>query len=190
MATCHTIIGAKRFHFRVRDGVGWFTLAMVTKQTGVESRLKVQGSRRKALLLTFCFVPSLWSLSCLSLRQPSGFCLSTLSRHKCGFRLFSFAFSLVPAFRKSVTLASLASKLQLSGRIVASGCFRPFAFHLVPASPTGLTGSNLDALAFVRWIPWRLSIKLIGCYMVKPHGQLVHVSCIHYWTSTPCLSTS
>ena len=35
MANCHTIIGAKRFHFRVRDGVGWFTLAMVTKQTGV-----------------------------------------------------------------------------------------------------------------------------------------------------------
>ena len=36
MANCHTIIGAKRFHFRVRDGVGWFTLAMVTKQTGVK----------------------------------------------------------------------------------------------------------------------------------------------------------
>ena len=36
MANCHTIIGAKRFHFRVRDGIGWFTLAMVTKQTGVD----------------------------------------------------------------------------------------------------------------------------------------------------------
>ena len=35
MANCHTIIGAKRFHFRVRDGIWWFTLAMVTKQTGV-----------------------------------------------------------------------------------------------------------------------------------------------------------
>ena len=35
MATCHTIIGAKRFHFRVRDGIGWFTLAMFTKQFGV-----------------------------------------------------------------------------------------------------------------------------------------------------------
>jgi hypothetical protein len=42
MANCHTIIGAKRFHFRVRDGIGWFTLAMVTKQFGVESRLKAQ----------------------------------------------------------------------------------------------------------------------------------------------------
>ena len=34
MANCHTIIGTKRFHFRVRDGSGWFTLAMVTKQFG------------------------------------------------------------------------------------------------------------------------------------------------------------
>ncbi len=35
MAKCHTIIGAKWFHFRVRDGIGWFTLAMVTKQGGL-----------------------------------------------------------------------------------------------------------------------------------------------------------
>ena len=34
MANCHTIIGAKRFHCRVRDGIGWATLAMFTKQTG------------------------------------------------------------------------------------------------------------------------------------------------------------
>ncbi len=39
MANCHTIIGTKRFHFRVRDGVGWFTLAMVTKQFGVAEGL-------------------------------------------------------------------------------------------------------------------------------------------------------
>ena len=39
MANCHTIIGAKRFHFRVRDGIGWFTLAMVTKQFGVNRLL-------------------------------------------------------------------------------------------------------------------------------------------------------
>ena len=34
-AKCRTIIGARRFHFRVRDGSGWFTPAMVTKQFGV-----------------------------------------------------------------------------------------------------------------------------------------------------------
>ena len=27
----HTIIGAERFHFRVRDGIGWGTLAIVAK---------------------------------------------------------------------------------------------------------------------------------------------------------------
>jgi hypothetical protein len=44
MATCHTIIGAKRFHFRVRDGIGWFTLAMFTKQTGLAVIAAVIGS--------------------------------------------------------------------------------------------------------------------------------------------------
>ena len=34
------------------------------------------------------------------------------------------------------------------------------------------------------------SFKLLGCYMVKPHEQLVHVSFMHRCTSTPCLSTS
>jgi hypothetical protein len=29
-----TSIGAEQFHFRVRDGIGWFPLAMVTRQTG------------------------------------------------------------------------------------------------------------------------------------------------------------
>ena len=31
--------------------------------------------------------------------------------------------------------------------------------------------------------------RLLGCYMVKPHGQLVQVSFTHYCASTPCLST-
>ncbi len=29
----HTIIGAERFHFRVRNGIGWFTLAMAARQS-------------------------------------------------------------------------------------------------------------------------------------------------------------
>jgi hypothetical protein len=56
MANCHTIIGAKRFHFRVRDGVGWFTLAMVTKQTGVkkstDERHKVKNLVSRVKLLS------------------------------------------------------------------------------------------------------------------------------------------
>ena len=34
----HTTIGAERFHFRVRNGIGWFPLAMAARQT-------VRGSR-------------------------------------------------------------------------------------------------------------------------------------------------
>ncbi len=34
MGKPHTIIGAKQFHFRVRDGIGWFPLANAARQTG------------------------------------------------------------------------------------------------------------------------------------------------------------
>ena len=62
MANCHTIIGAKRFHFRVRDGIGWFTLAMVTKQTGVVDcfsaidglRCVFDAHRWKSVTITTC----------------------------------------------------------------------------------------------------------------------------------------
>ena len=84
MAKCHTIIGSKRFHFRVRDGIGWFTLAMFTKQTGVAEFLSAK-----------------------------------------------------------------------NGKSVISRCIVKLA-NITPIE------------------------KLIGCYMVKPHGQLVHVSYIHY----------
>ena len=33
MVNNHTIIGAKRFHFRIRDGIGWFTFAITAKKT-------------------------------------------------------------------------------------------------------------------------------------------------------------
>ena len=34
MGRPHTTIGAERFHFRVRDGIGWFPLAIAARQTG------------------------------------------------------------------------------------------------------------------------------------------------------------
>ena len=34
MVEDHTTIGAERFHFRVRKGIGWFPLAMAARQTG------------------------------------------------------------------------------------------------------------------------------------------------------------
>ena len=30
----HTTIGAEHFHFRVRNGIGWFLLAIAARQTG------------------------------------------------------------------------------------------------------------------------------------------------------------
>ena len=49
MATCHTIIGAKRFHCRVRDGIGWFTFAIVTRQSGVSTPYWFGNQRSGAL---------------------------------------------------------------------------------------------------------------------------------------------
>ena len=34
MDEVQTTIGAERFHFRVRKGIGWFPLAMAARQTG------------------------------------------------------------------------------------------------------------------------------------------------------------
>ncbi len=34
MGKSHTIIGAESFHFRVRNGIGWFQLAIATRQIG------------------------------------------------------------------------------------------------------------------------------------------------------------
>ena len=33
---CRTTIGADAFHFRVRDGIGWYHNAIATRQTGVK----------------------------------------------------------------------------------------------------------------------------------------------------------
>ena len=37
-----TIIGAERFHFRVRQGIGWFPLSMAARQTGCKGRVMAQ----------------------------------------------------------------------------------------------------------------------------------------------------
>ena len=34
MGKPHTTIGAERFHFRVRKGIGWFPLAIAARKTG------------------------------------------------------------------------------------------------------------------------------------------------------------
>ena len=61
-----------------------------------------------------------------------------------------------------------------------------FAFHLSSCACL-MEICMRFVLLFISLMPLT---KRIGRYMVKPHGQLVHVSYAHYWTSTPCLSTS
>src|SRR5665213_3693555 len=39
MACGHTTIGAERFHFRVRNGIGWFPLAIAARQNRFNSLL-------------------------------------------------------------------------------------------------------------------------------------------------------
>jgi hypothetical protein len=45
MGRPHTTIGAERFHFRVRNGIGWFPLAIAARQTGWILRLANGGFR-------------------------------------------------------------------------------------------------------------------------------------------------
>ena len=76
MANCHTIIGARRFHFRVRDGIGWFTPAMVTKQTGLAGRLANRHSAGFACLdgnLYFVF-SRFGAVNCNQVSHQSGLC--------------------------------------------------------------------------------------------------------------------
>ncbi len=37
MGKPHTIIGAERFHFRVRNGIGWFPHAIAARKTGFKN---------------------------------------------------------------------------------------------------------------------------------------------------------
>src|SRR5271170_2716709 len=46
-----TSIGAERFHFRVRKGIGWFPLAMAARQTGRNGRVMA----RPPLIRSICF---------------------------------------------------------------------------------------------------------------------------------------
>src|SRR3569833_4655611 len=53
----HTSIGAERFHFRVRNGIGWFPLAMAARQTVRGSRGGLLHPPRAPLIrLVSCFV--------------------------------------------------------------------------------------------------------------------------------------
>src|SRR6202046_887102 len=51
-----TSIGAERFHFRVRKGIGWFPLAMAARQTGRSGGWSCPAPATKSHNLFRCFV--------------------------------------------------------------------------------------------------------------------------------------
>ena len=120
----HTIIGAGRFHFRGRDGIGWFPPAMAARQFVAGPFSKFFGG------------PALPRAGPVA--APRG--IRTPPRAKAGARM------------------SIQSK-------------RP--------SPPSRSDSKAP----------RGPRRPLGCYMAKPHGQLVRVSCTRYRASTPRLST-
>ena len=46
MGRPHTTIGAERFHFRVRKGIGWFPLAIAARKTGWTTTLRSSSEKQ------------------------------------------------------------------------------------------------------------------------------------------------
>ena len=53
MGRPHTTIGAERFHFRVRNGIGWFPLAIAARQFGLRIKGTVTLIKRFTALTKF-----------------------------------------------------------------------------------------------------------------------------------------
>jgi hypothetical protein len=140
-------------------------------------RVSKAGERRKAQGENYAphlVRPTLpvFSCPCFFRLRPCGLGFATLSQgnRPLGFRRFCFALGLGPfaCFHGNLYFCPLAlAPSTVTGPAAGSGLSRLSPLALAPAQP-----------------------KPIGCYRVKPHGQLVWVSCMHRCTSTPHLSTS
>ena len=65
MGRPHTTIGAERFHFRVRKGIGWFPLAIAARQIGIAfSNLKISDAQVPHYMSHQCFGVIWPSLTC------------------------------------------------------------------------------------------------------------------------------
>ena len=59
----HTTIGAKQFHFWVRDGIRWYLLAIVIRQTGVKYRCCLQHLVQRYLSILWKIGSDKWHLN-------------------------------------------------------------------------------------------------------------------------------
>jgi hypothetical protein len=108
-----------------------------------------------------------------------------------GFHIRSLA---VSYFRMAAATLSSALNVFTSEFGMGSGGSRsllpPGKLFRQSARALRRTNSHIRKTVKVHGVSQSTSTKPFGCYMVKPHGQLVLVSFIHYCTSTPSLSTS
>ncbi len=77
MEKLHTTIGAKQFHFRVRDGIGWFPLAMAARQ--IFSACGAVASCKSQVARGFSLVTCYLLLVTAVVRPQFGKLLKTLS---------------------------------------------------------------------------------------------------------------
>ncbi len=77
----HTTIGAVAFHFRVRDGIGWFHNAMVTRETvgGFAAQSFSRASHAHALAFGVAYKLGCSEVSTTSRRVVSQVCIEFFS---------------------------------------------------------------------------------------------------------------
>ena len=167
-ANCRTIIGARRFHFRVRDGSGWCTPAMVTKQFGVQHGRKAKG-RAPGLPLPRCrpcplapavpclflcsHVPSFLSPAAVPSNCPSCPCRCFFGQGSCFlsrqgpplapafFRLGSWALAPFACLSWKPVRSCLSLRfVNFAGRLLA---VVPLALRPPFPGPLGVIGSSL-----------------------------------------------
>ena len=66
-----TSIGAERFHFRVRKGIGWFPLAMAARQTVCNGRVMARPPRIRTICFDVCRKSSQYPITLCHVRDKS-----------------------------------------------------------------------------------------------------------------------
>jgi hypothetical protein len=67
----NTSIGAERFHFRVRKGIGWFPLAMAARQTVCNGRVMARPPRIRTICFDVCRKSSQYPTTICHVRDKS-----------------------------------------------------------------------------------------------------------------------
>ena len=88
MACGHTTIGAGRFHFRVRNGIGWFPLAIAARRTGkafVSTRVAFAHAGSRSIRISTLIASSLRQTPWGYMVKPHGQLVLVSSVHYCTY---------------------------------------------------------------------------------------------------------